>query len=81
MVESETTVEPFASPEAGPSDVRLKFAPSVVTVYFKPATEGQTSEHKGCEVYICGGAKITKKCLKKRTPKGTSASFKGLKHE
>ncbi|RCN30873.1 hypothetical protein ANCCAN_23350 [Ancylostoma caninum] len=47
---TETTVEPFASPEAAPSDVRLKFAPSVVTVYFKPATEGKTGEHKGCEV-------------------------------
>ncbi|KAL6732369.1 hypothetical protein Aduo_003134 [Ancylostoma duodenale] len=77
----ETTVESFASPGAGPSDVRLNFAPSVVTVYFKPATEGKTGKHKGCEVYICGDAKITKKCIKKLAPKGTLASFKGLKHE
>lgn len=33
-----------------------------------------------CQVYICGDVAITKKCHKKRTAKGTSASFKGLKN-
>ncbi|EYC37315.1 hypothetical protein Y032_0805g2442 [Ancylostoma ceylanicum] len=76
-----TTVLPLASPEVGPSDVRLNFAPSLVTVHFTPVSQGKTGERKGCEVYICGDAEITKKCHKKRAQKGTSASFKGLKHK